>query len=363
MPDDKAGTVVAEQTGEVADEQAQAETEATATDTQQTQTSSPAKATADTDDSYGYDAPDAEDVSEDTGSDVQDTDRTGGDEEGSPAESGDEGAAQGEELETPTLDAALVAKAEELGLTHDEAMGIGSDAVLEKLIVAMGNTATQAESAQTQKAPEAVGTQEVVPELKLDLPENVVEAEVVGAFEALKAHYDARIAQLEGRQEQTNSEVQGLVKTEDVRAEREMTRWADGKFAALGTEYVGLFGKGERDSLAPNTDAFKNRGQVLQTMDVISDGREQNGLPELSGDTLFTRAVHSLFSNEVQTTVRKQIAGKVDKRAGQFTARPTHRRGKDAKTPHDKEVQDTADYQEEHGIVADGEALNEGFPD
>ena len=353
MPDDTAGTAVAEQTGEVAGEQAEVETDATATDTQQAQTDNP----------YDFDAPEAEDASEDTGAGEQGADTKGEDEEDSLAESGDEGAAPGEELEAPTLDAKLVARAEELGLTHDEVMGIGSDGVLEKVIMAMGDSAGQTKTAQTQEASEAAGTQEAAPGLKLELAEELFDPEVRGALETMQDHFNARIAQLEGRQEQTSGEVQGLVKTEDSRAEQEMLRWSDGKFAAMGAEYEGLFGKGERDSLAANSDALKNRGRVLQEMDVIADGRAQNGLPELSDDGLFTRAFNSEFGNEVQATVRKQIAGTLVKRKGTFTARATHRHGKDAMTPHDREVRDTAAFQEEHGIVVGGEDLAAGLPD
>lgn len=131
----------------------------------------------------------------------------------------------------------------------------------------------------------------------------------------------------------------------------------DEKVNALPDQWKETFGQGDRTSLQ-GTQHFQERARLSNAMTAIASGRHQTGMPPLSQDQLFDRAIRAEFAQQHEQAVRGDVAEKVGKRLGQETSRPTARQGK----PLSKEQQAQANVNKrlmELGVKPGGDLMGE----
>lgn len=192
-------------------------------------------------------------------------------------------------------------------------------------------------------------TQAVLDKLDLGLKAEEWDEQTINLVNRLNDHYHDRftsVAQRNAFLEQAIQTVSGFIMSQ---AERDYVNQFDSLVNSLPETYVEVFGKGGRSDLKENSKEFGERVRLNQAMSAIQRGRQVNGLPPLSTDQLFNRALRAEFGDIETKAIRQEINSKLETRQRQFTTRPTSRAGKELK-PETKAAQRVQEFMQARGL-------------
>jgi hypothetical protein len=171
-------------------------------------------------------------------------------------------------------------------------------------------------------------TQALLDKLDLGLKAEEWDEQTINLVTKLNDHYHDRftsVAQRNAFLEQAIQTVSGFIMGQ---AERDYVTQFDNLVNSLPETYAEVFGKGARSDLKENSKEFGERVRLNQAMSAIQRGRQVNGLPPLSTDQLFNRALRAEFGDIETKAIRQELNSKMETRQRQFTSRPTSRAGK-----------------------------------
>lgn len=247
-------------------------------------------------------------------------------EEAEPAaegEAGDEETAAGEEkpeAEGVTVDPALLARAQEFGISSAHAQKLGEAGLLqEELMEEMRRTADwnkqQLAQAQTpqQAAPVAAPQAPAALSVKLD-PEEHGE-DVVKAFGALQDYANQQTQRVSNIENVLGQFIQRQAKAEGQAAVQRF----ETLIAGVADEWGDVLGKGKGSELKPDGPEMGNRLKVSDAMDRLGQVYAESE-PEL-----FQRALKMEFADVTAKRARQKISGQVKKRGALITSPATQR--------------------------------------
>ena len=170
-----------------------------------------------------------------------------------------------------------------------------------------------------------------------DVPE-----ELKPALEQVTKAYEDRIAALE-------SQLGEYGKYADMQAEKAVKNEFDGFVAYLGPEYESLFGTGSSDDLRNGSKELSNRVTVLEEMNALAKGYEAVGREVPDEKSLFSKALSSVFGEEIIELKAAAKESQIAERRSKFVGRPSQRHGKQ-KSPEAAAIASVRQYMEEAGI-------------
>lgn len=153
------------------------------------------------------------------------------------------------------------------------------------------------------------------------------------ALNALNDHYTQRLSELE------DSYQQRLDRNENVLAaflEQNMQQLRtaqldqfDQAVNGLGEKWSATFGKGSYKDMDEGSREYGERAKLFEATAIINNGRRAQGLPPLPLEQAIQWGLATpYFRTQFQSNATQQLQGKVDRRQGQFVARPTARKEK-----------------------------------
>lgn len=290
---------------------------------------------SDPDEDAGDDAP-AEDDKEkpediyDIGPDDEDE---SGDETKTPGDADAPG--PDEEDEEPEADVSgfdndLVAQARGLGFVDSEISEFGSDAGLRRSIALVGDRAPAATdvvaddevgrvTGSTTEG-EAPGDEGKYKPFEVNLADEEYDTEMVGTIKGINDHHEQRI-------EGALSRLDDLEARQEAQGAAVFQRFFDGACEDLGSDFESVVGKGPGRELSEGSTEFQNRMKIVDQMNTIDAGRQNNGLPRLEEEEVFKQAVRSVFGDEQVTFAKREIRNQARRRKSKIGARPTNRSG------------------------------------
>ena len=224
---------------------------------------------------------------------------------------------------------ALAARAAEVGLDEEDIAKIGNVENLERMVMIL--EARKKSQEDPQPEPEKVN-----PDFA-DVPE-----ELKPALEQVTKAYEQRIAALE-------SQLGEYGKYADMQAEKAVKNEFDGFVADLGPEYESLFGTGSSDDLRNGSKELSNRVTVLEEMNALAKGYEAVGREVPDEKSLFSKALSSVFGEEIIELKAAAKESQIAERRSKFVGRPSQRHGKQ-KSPEAAAIASVRQYMEEAGI-------------
>ena len=253
-----------------------------------------------------------------------------GEEEGEGEEESDcpDGDCDESEEEDSDLEA-LAARAAEVGLDEEDIAKIGNVENLERMVMIL--EARKKSQEEPQPEPEKVD-----PDFA-DVPE-----ELKPALEQVAKAYEERIAALE-------SQLGEYGKYADMQAEKAVKNEFDGFVADLGPDYESLFGTGSSDNLRNGSKELSNRVTVLEEMNALAKGYEAVGREVPDEKSLFSKALSSVFGEEIIELKAAAKESQIAERRSKFVGRPSQRHGKQ-KSPEAAAIASVRQYMEEAGI-------------
>jgi hypothetical protein len=253
-----------------------------------------------------------------------------GEEEGEGEEESDCPDGDCDEAEEDDLDLeALAARAGAVGLDEEDIAKIGNVENLERMVMIL--EARKKSQEEPQPEPEKVD-----PDFA-DVPE-----ELKPALEQVTKAYEDRIAALE-------SQLGEYGKYADMQAEKAVKNEFDGFVADLGSEYESLFGTGSSDNLRNGSKELSNRVTVLEEMNALAKGYEAVGREVPDEKSLFSKALSSVFGEEIIELKAAAKESQIAERRSKFVGRPSQRHGKQ-KSPEAAAIASVRQYMEEAGI-------------
>ncbi len=270
-----------------------------------------------------------------------------------------EEAAQKEEkpAEDEGLDAELLDRAKDAGLSEDMAKTLGTSSLDEflaghdKELGQLGRQILQSRTQQpaapqapAQPAAPAQPTPAVAPTpptpapttaqvaYKCGLDPDDISPEVVEEFGKLHTAFNTRVTELETG---VQTFLSNMANAANARTADQFTTDFDKQLAGLGDEYEPLFGKGNIESLDKQSEAFKHRARLAEevtALQVVHDQMRRQGQTDRNPPGFarcFKSALRSLHGDDidkkVETKTREKISKSLDKRSGQVIARPSQR--------------------------------------
>jgi hypothetical protein len=224
---------------------------------------------------------------------------------------------------------ALAARAGAVGLDEEDIAKIGNVENLERMVMIL--EARKKSQEEPQPEPEKVD-----PDFA-DVPE-----ELKPALEQVTKAYEDRIAALE-------SQLGEYGKYADMQAEKAVKNEFDGFVADLGSEYESLFGTGSSDNLRNGSKELSNRVTVLEEMNALAKGYEAVGREVPDEKSLFSKALASVFGEEIIELKAAAKESQIAERRSKFVGRPSQRHGKQ-KSPEAAAIASVRQYMEEAGI-------------
>jgi hypothetical protein len=241
----------------------------------------------------------------------------------------------------------------QFGISREEASKLDKAGVLstfldsfDKALVTQTKASREASAtAQPEPAKAAIPAQPATPPegfKGLDLDPAVWTEEFVSQMKGLDGHYRNEIATLK----QTVAAL--LQEREQSRAEAFISN-VDSWIDQLGEEYVPVFGKGNVRTIAKGSPEHAKRSELVQIMDILTDGLQRRGFPVPSEKELFTRAVRQVAGDRAESIARKKVEAQTRNTKGQFVARPSQREGKPL-TGREKAEARVAQFFKEKGL-------------
>lgn len=258
--------------------------------------------------------------------------------------------AEGEVASEPTIDPALLARANELGFTEVEVAAFGENlgaalTAFDRKILADAKRSAEEQAAaaatpqqaqqqptpQPNKVPEAPIPGEVFEKWTAGLAAQLEEqgyakeaaGVLAGSMKELGNHLAEHIAQ------QFSGPLTQLMRAENARVSKELDRRFEAAVEKLDADEFGT-GDAGRDKQGK---LYAARVKVLETAKALAAGLHSLGKPVPEIEQLVERAYHQLYATKIATKERAKIANKLDQRAGARGLRPAARKPSPAVPP------------------------------
>lgn len=266
----------------------------------------------------------------DSGSEDDEDDDSAGDSEGATdtkTDAAKPGAA--------SIDAALLSRAQKLGISAEEARKIAPDALKTALDLVERRAGTSSDSGQSQKretTDAAQGkTEQKKPRIEwedVQLPEEFDPTlhKVVNNLKTVVSQVNAALDEMDSRQESISGQTRMLAEKEQSRESEAFYDRFDNWVQEMGADWEPVFGKGNRKTIGDNKAAIEARSAVLNEMLIYAAGYRQanQDLPE--EHELFKRAVRALHGDKTEKMAAQKVTKNLrDRKSGQFVSRPTQR--------------------------------------
>jgi hypothetical protein len=251
----------------------------------------------------------------------------------------------------PEWDAGLLARAQQLGMTEDEAKGFGDGEKLETVLTTLdrrvadiGRAALQSQSQQpqtvqqqpVQQVPAQQPQQPQQPQtiqqqppsfepFKVELKSEEYGEEVTKAMQGMADH---NAGQMQLLATQFGNAVMGLHGQFQKREQETLVAKGDALIASLGEEYVDVFGKGSTQSMRQGSDPWNARMKFFNGMDALQVGYQltnPNYVP--SEADLKQRVLRGDFPEKVNGIKTSKLSQRLRDRKGQFVAPTSARKG------------------------------------
>jgi hypothetical protein len=240
-----------------------------------------------------------------------------------PAPGADAGQTGGEQTQAPSIDSALLERAQSSGFTDDDIGAIGADN-LPFVFRAVDRELASRASADT---PGVNGTPQAQPQVdvaqfaaQLNLSPDDIDDKVIGAMKSLNDHYAnqsmqmiAAIGELVNRFQGVNDTVEGVV--------------FDNHLNALGEDWHPVFG-------APNA---RNANELKKFRQHVGNMQQVLGTADY-GDA-FQRSLGSLYMGRLRELERKKLNADATRGMNRVSERPTSRETEPAASGIDKALE------------------------
>jgi len=242
----------------------------------------------------------------------------------------------------------ILARAESIGLSKEEARAFGKPEALEKALShfdrQLANVGTPPPGTLPPQAPGNEGEYVPSPHLEKMLdPENEYDPDLVAAMVAQDKQFQAM----------NNGMAQRDAAAQEA-ADIEYEAKYDSILKEVGSE--SLYGKGPTSKLHRNSSALTNRIQTNAMAQSIMKNAADAGLPVPTLADAVGRAHRAMFPQEFEKQVREGLTKKIDKRGNQTIHKPFNRKSKSNETG-ENEARDWVRQQ----LAEWGETDNEDF--
>jgi hypothetical protein len=123
---------------------------------------------------------------------------------------------------------------------------------------------------------------------------------------------------------------EAFLQQQQQQAEQAYVQGVDNFVNNLGDEWTAVLGKGSGYELGAQSPFVTARAQLDAIAQQLSNGRQVQGLPQLTQEQLLAKALPLAFPNIQQQVVRQEVEEEVGKRQRMMTQRPTGRTRKPA---------------------------------
>ncbi len=253
----------------------------------------------------------------------------------------------------------LLARAESVGISEEDARAFGSPEKLARVLAMVG--APQKRTAPAAQPPEEdavppppakgqAGEEE--PPFVLDLnPDELTSEALVTNMKKMQEHYEKRVKALESR----HQEQEKWVKEYREKAETEqMTRFVgqvDEYIGGLGPEFEAIYGKGGSLTLNPQSPAFKSRDKFIGMLMAEKEIYRKAGLNPPDFKTLADNSIQRLHKDVLERQQNRNLSSRLTQRAAQFTTLPTSREAQNQLTPEQRAERAVAGLLKKMGIT------------
>lgn len=289
------------------------------------------------------------DENEETNNDSQgDPASEEGDRDDSSDGSGDNSNEEGEEVNGDDDDdkdgnkslvsESAIAEALGSGITVAEAMALGSDEKILKVVGLRHEDRVRELEAEEQAQAEADAVERQKADddsMFADFPELDPEEhspEFIKSFELLKDMARKQHEQIRSFEQQREARDQ----VADAAQVTEVKNWFDGQVSTLGKDFEKALGTGRTDDLAPGSPAALKRDQVAGKMAMLLHGYGQAGLKTPSREEVFGEAARLVLRDEYAAKDETALAVKMAKRSGQEINRAGGKKSKNQVSPQDE---------------------------
>lgn len=265
------------------------------------------------------------------------------------------------------FDADLLKRAEDAGLSAEDAKGFRSPEALEHA-VRLRERDMIAAATKEKKNPfqtEQAKPPEKKPETKVETPETDEAFPDLSEFDEkltkpLRAAHE-RALKAEKALGEHAKVLESLVRAEQARHALAQMEWFDTQMDGL-KDMADLFGGKAGDRGDKATDAFKNASKLWVEMRALEAGYAALG-KQVPREQVFQRAVHAAFGEHARQIVNQQLTDKLNQRRAQFTNRSTNRNGAaNARLPGSNTQKVLSRLEAKGGLDAVGES-KDGLPD
>jgi len=202
-------------------------------------------------------------------------------------------------------DAAVFEEAKSIGIDSESLAEFQSDPqALKKALNLLKTQGNFSKSADEQNADIPAGDT-----YKATINRDQYDSDIVEQFESLEKVSQGLYARLQKLELQLQSTSQ------------------DDLFQKVDDKFTDLLGQGPT-TLLNNGTQVSNRNQVIEQMDLLKAGYQNLGKDVPSPQKLFSQAVKTTFTDQIEELTEKKINSKMAKRQNQKTARPTKRSGR-----------------------------------
>ncbi len=229
--------------------------------------------------------------------------------------------------DAPALDAGLISRAKEAGLSDDDLSVFTTEAQLERVLTHVQRAEDRALVRPTAtKEPGEPEPEQVPEELNLGLDPEYQDPEVIKAFKALDQRHQAQNKELRDQL----GELTEHMREQGRRAHQsEFDSWV----ASLPKEYAEFLGEGPTSELNENSSAFKARNDVALAAGAMESRMSQNGTAPSDRKAVLKRGLFAILGDKVVQIERAIAKSGETKRQRKTTAMPTHKRERNAQEP------------------------------
>jgi len=251
-----------------------------------------------------------------------------------------------ESQEVDEIDSDLLMRAEEFGLTEEQARGIGADALssmasaMDRRFISLGKPQEPEKQPEPQPQPVVQAEPKAEPQPSFEIPKELLDGETVdpvvgNTVKALVSYFDAREKRMEAQTSDVHAfvgqAIERLAQADRANATRTLLADFDNAITSLGDEWTELFGKEKFDSPVPTKqEMLDNRMAVLDTVQALANGYRAAGVDvrSIPMGVLVRRAANATFADKLEAASRKKIASKLKEREGSMLPNSAQRKGR-----------------------------------
>lgn len=223
--------------------------------------------------------------------------------------------------EPPELPSDLLMRGAKLGISERVMKNLGEDA---EAFVTQQETLVASKTEEAEVTPEEdpiVAVFDAAEEKIKALKEDGVDDDVAAVLDSLVEINKASMEKLQNLEAN-----QGNVSTQSEPSADDSLNWFDDQVSAAGEEFAEIFGEGTRETVAQDSEQFKNRSQLWDETLAIFQGAQATNKP-ISSKEAFAKALKIVAPDAPAKKARKALETKVTKRASQIVEDPGGRNG------------------------------------